>query len=577
MVIADYISTVKNSFGSNGGLWAGVGSIAGIFILIIWAASRSGLLSGTGGEGHAVRGMDYALTGLGWTGAQLWRALRASPRAAARLGRFSLKVYRGGDRLARDAAKTLNYYMGESTDIFAETLHQTSAAAATDEAAQIIGKLTNAEIDLDGKKREALEQRIRNLIASLVAVTETKQVDDATRKFVIDLGEQITTALIELTNSETFEIQIRKKSFSSVYELLKVVKIAETLARRVENKAKRDERKLLRFNDKEIKDLKDKLTEKAERSSKMIDTANKALGASEATRAAERLAEIDKKMIEENVVRLIQVLEQLHAMNKRMLGTINIIRRDISEALDGIKDVLQEWKALEDAESEVDKFAIRIKNAAQTARANLNSMKDGSVDEIIIKLTADSAIIFENMAQISRRISTIDNKQLLPLLVYVQRAMNLGYRAEEASRIANRYFAQLVKAQEQFSELVKTVDLSREAQTAFAQEIEIEEMEEKIASKQESVEQAAKSLFIRARNILERSRVVVVQHIDYLENNAAFTIETKNYVLNKLQTIMQGMHDIKVQLNADFKKRVEEYRQRLAQAQSQQTLERLAA
>jgi hypothetical protein len=264
-------------------------------------------------------------------------------------------------------------------------------------------------------------------------------------------------------------------------------------------------------------------------------------------------------------------------MNKMMLGTINKIRRDISDALQGIKNALNAWKQLERAEKEVNELGKRIRNAAMTARANIKTIGDEPVDDVIIRLAGNSAIIFNNMAEVSKRVLDIDNKMMLPVFEALRQAMTKAYRAEEASRIANRYFAQLTKAQEQFTELAKGANLSRDVDIAFAQEIKIEEMEQKIAAQEQSVQQTAKSIFIRALNVLNNSETAIVQHIDYLANNAELTNQTKAYVLNALQRIMTGMHEIKKQLNAEFQKQATEYQAKLVAAQSEQTLERLAA
>lgn len=559
-------------FSSNSNiLLGGFGILAFVVFLIFWGFRTSGYWSGTWRQGRAVRR-------LGWRGRLLWRGLKAGVKGSRNLAKLSWKVGKHGSRLVRDAAKTVSYYMKEEQEVAAETLHQTSAAAASLEIADIIMKLAKAEINEHEKKR-ILEQRIREFVASLVALSDSRQVDENTKRFAIKLGEQITEALIELTNSDAFTVDIRRKSFDAINSLLKVVNTAETLARRIEARAKRDERRLIKFNDREIKDLKKELRRRAEQAQKTIEIAREALITSElqGTAAAERLAAADKRAIEENVSTLIQVLGQLHAMNKRMLGTINKIKRDIADALEGIKDAIDAWKQLEKAEKEVNELGRRIKNAAMTARANIKTINDEPVDDVIIRLAGNSAIIFNNMAEVSKRVLEIDNKMMLPVLDSLRQAMVKAYRAEEASRIANRYFAQLTKAQEQFTELAKGANLSREVDVVFAQEIKIEEMEQKIAAQEQSVQQTAKSIFIRALNVLNNSETIIVQHIDYLANNAELTKQTKAYVLNALQRIMQGMHEIKKQLNAEFQKQAAEYQAKLAAAQSQQTLERLAA
>lgn len=568
---------ISSFFSSNGSiLLGGFGILVLVILLISWGLRSGSYWRGTRGGGQAIKALDYAALGFRTTGRGLLWALRGSVSRLNKLRKASLT--QKGVGLVRDAAKTVSYYMKEEQEVAAETLQQTSVGAGSLGIGGYILKLAKAEID-EIERKGFFEKKIKEFIVSLEALTESRQIDENTRRVAIKIGEESTEALIGLADNDAFIINIRKKTFAAIGNLLDVVKAAEKLAKRIENMAKRDERRLIKFNDREIKDLKKELNRRAEQARRTIETAREALSTSEmqGTAAAERLAAMDKRAIEENVSTLMQILGQLHDMNKRMLGTINKIRRDISEALEGIKDAIKAWRQLEKDEREVNELGRRIRNAALTARENIKAINETPVDDVIIRLSAESAVIFNNMAELSKRVFEIDNKMMLPAIVSMRQAMVKAYRAEEATRIANIYFAQLTKAQEQFTELARRANLSREVDVAFAQEIKIEEMEQSIAAKEHSMQQTVKSIFIRALNELASSETTIVQHIDYLANNIELTNQTKVYVLNALQRIMSGMHEIKKQLNAEFQKQAAVYQARLAEAQSEQSLERLAA
>lgn len=574
--LSNFSSYFSSHYWSIGLRVAGVGVIA--FIAIEVGAISRRTWYGTSKEKRAIKRLGYSL--LGYSGRALWWSLKKGVKGSAKLAKLSLKAGKKGGKLAQHAAKTVSYYMTEERDAQSVTLHETSAAAATFEMAEIIRKLANSEIK-DHEMKRALEQKIREFIASLVALTEAGHVDENTRKFVVQLGEQITSALIELTDSETIEIDIRKRSFSFLDEMLEVLNTAEKLAKRVESKAKSTERKLVRGTNKEISDLMTELTRNEKDEKRALDFHQKRMERWKeqygSTTDYEREVAENHRVKHENIKYLIQMLEQLNDANKRMIGTINKIRNDIMFTLISIQSAIKTQRKLKEAENEIDEFAKRIKNAAQTARYNLKSIGDGNVDEIIIKVAEDASIILESITQLSQMVWKVDTLTLSPLLDGLLDGIVKAYRAEEASRIANTYFSKIIKAQEEFGELVRKADLSKEVDATFVQEIDIERMEEQITSKQESIDQNAKTIFIRAINILERARSLIRQHIEFLTNIIRFTKETKNYVTGSLQKIMQGMHEIKIQLNEKFKEQANRFQTRLAEAQSQQNLERLAA
>lgn len=561
-----------------------IGVLVFIFILI-WMGIRNSQLSyGTAGEARAVRVLKYPWYALRWTGRKLWGTLKWGVRNSIQLSKFAYRVGKKGGKLGKDFGQYASRLIeGEKANISME-LHETATGAASVELGTIIGKLANAELN-EHAAMQSLEFRLRFLDNHLAGLLNIGEMDEATRKFVVGLGQQITSALIELANHENLELHQRKKSFGEVYRLLKIIKTAENLAWRIEKRAIANQKALSKYNKRELVDLKKYIDDTIKKENQKIRSAREAYrntaNADQVTKATLynqiRLAQQTAESVRQNAARLQQILEQLQQINWRMLNILRKIINDIKLALGLIAQALAKEKELLNAEKSIERNSAGIKGASKKAESNFKTIQKEMPEEIIIGLTRDAGSILNEVSEISKFIRDIDTKDLLPLMESLYNATSQAYRVEEASRVANSFYSRLMEANDRFYQLVAEADFSQEVKATFIQEIKIEEMERQIAAQEENVAQVSKNLFIRAGNFIKNSMGRLQQHIEYLSNNIILTEQTKNYTLDILNKIMENLHAYKTKVNNEFAQKAAEYQQRLQGVRFRESVAKLAA
>ena len=267
MAFLDYFSILSSIPSGLGSLpiWGIISGSLGLLLIIflIWyGISNKNLSSGTHSEKRSFKDLGFTTLGIGsLTGWGLYKLLRWGGRGSIKLGKLALKAGKNTVPLVRDAAKYVQKLTkGEELDI-EEVIHQTSAVASSNELATIIGKLGNSELNEDASKAW-LDLKIQRLDSQLSKLSNIENIDDQARNFVIEICHQVTSALIELANSEKLEVDVRKRAFKEVYRIVKVIKTAETLAKRIESKAISNQGSLSKFNHKEIIDLEKYLSNK---------------------------------------------------------------------------------------------------------------------------------------------------------------------------------------------------------------------------------------------------------------------------------------------------------------------------
>jgi len=244
---------------------------------------------------------------------------------------------------------------------------------------------------------------------------------------------------------------------------------------------------------------------------------------------------------------------QLDFMNSKALSTLRQIRDRLRETKKLIKEVYNLFEEVEPAEKDIKKESNRFSRGVTAAQNQISEMERESPEEILINLAGNGGVILESQIVLSKKILDVDEKYLLTLIGLVIDAMQRAYYAEEALRIGNEYFARLLKAHMGFEELVeKAINigvLQGSDANSLTQEIQIEKMEAEISKVEEKAAQNEKSLFIKAIHTTEEARKTLHGHIDYINNLIKYTEQTKNYFLDSLAKLMEGMHAIKGDCN----------------------------
>jgi hypothetical protein len=132
-------------------------------------------------------------------------------------------------------------------------------------------------------------------------------------------------------------------------------------------------------------------------------------------------------------------------------------------------------------------------------------------------------------------------------------------------------------ANERFTELVIEGDLGSDVKNTFAEQLQLQKMEEQIEAKEQPADQAAKSLFIRTMTMIKNSSGVIAAHVEYLPNIITLTDQTKEYVLNTLNGLMQTISRNKVRVDNNFSMKAAEYKRKLSEARFQQSMAKAAA
>lgn len=572
------------------------GTIAvAVFIFIFWyfAGNRS-LSYGSSEEKRRLKGLGtIALFGTYMTGRMIYRALRGGIKGSIWLGKQAIK---GGivatkyvkdgklKKLLRDSSVYISKLVkGEERNI-EEELHQASAAAASFQLGKVVESLVNSEIRED-QFMSATESRMQYFDGQLSSLTQMNDIDEEAKKFLQQAGSQLTASLVSLAEHEGLELNIRRKSFGEVYRLLKVVKFAENSARKIDSRAVRNQRTLSNYNQKELVDLQRYLEDQRKKSRESVRAAReayrKASSSDRETKVAlyqqVAMAQQAAAKTEQNVNKLQGILKQLIQANFRMLGALKKIRKDLKVVLQAISEAMSKEKSMQFSEKNLDKKGSSLEVAAKKANSDMRKIRDEEPEVIIINLTQDSSSILNGIAEIASDVKSIDEKEFVPLVERLLEAMDKAFQVEEFSRVANRYYSKLLKANEDFYRLVVEADLSTEVKASFSQELQIEEMEEKIASKEESVAEVTKSLFIRTRNLLQNSKGAIMQHVEYLSNFLMKHGRLKSYTLNILSALMQTITSHKVRVNAEFSARAQQYQENLSRVSNAARVAKFAA
>ncbi len=572
-------------FGTNSiAIFGGIGGIA-LILLLIWLASRNRSMSlGAYSEVHPLKGSGYITLGLGYSGVGLLRLLRSGIKGSIKLGKMGWKAGKKGGELAKDASKQVRALIKGEERNLEEELHQTSAAAASYELAREFEELSDVEIRIEQSKKEA-DLYLEELDDYLSSLSKFEDIDKHVRDYIVWVVNGMYKVNFRLVNYEELEVKIRRAHFEKTYQLLKVIKVAETLARRIEARAIVNEKSLNKFNNIEIVDLEKYLNNKIREENDKIKAARQAYNVStNADRETRtvlynqiKLAQESAKKIKENIERLIEILNQLKTITWRMLNTLRKIRNDIKEVTKVVSESISVYKKLESAEKDIEKMSKALRLSSKKATANFESIQQKTTEEIIINLTSDISLIFTYLIRISEKIQNTDEKILIPFLQNLQNAMQNAYKVEEASRIAHSFYAKLMNANQQFYQLVIESDLSQEVKDTFTAEIQIEKMEEQIAERQKSVAQAAKSLFIKTMNTIQNTISKIAIFLETNKIQIQQTVALKDNTLNFLEALMEKLVRHKVRANSQFAQEAEEYKRQLQQLRSTENLVKLAA
>ncbi len=581
MTILDSISGI---FSSN---FASIGSvlIVGVvaFVAIEIGARNRNLTYGGWGERRAIRNLGY--TALGFATARwMYRGLRRGIKGTVRIGRYAKVMAKQGIGAANASAKATYALVKEEQFNVSEEMHQAAVAASSYEFAHLIKNFSKYEFH-DHEAMKGLEYQINAFVGDLQNFSSLSEVDVQAKKYIKDsVGKGITTELLKLGENEKFEVNHRRKTFNEAAKLLKVAEEAENRARIIEQRAKAQEKKLEKLGKREFQALEKQLEKKGEE----IKKAQKSSPGSLEPQSAAALAQarslwLDISMrIKRNIETLRSAHAQLLDLDKRMIGTINMIRQDVMTATIELQKVKDMMKSVQKSEKEIDAEDKRLKRGTESAELHFNSLEYETPEEILINVAGDSAVILDLISGISIKIINVDEQKLIPLIDILDNALRTAYKAEEAARIGFEYYMRILAAHREFDELVKQAvegaSLNGEIniQSLMDQE-ELQEMSEKIAKIEMDVAQAEKSLFIKAIKTLEEARLIIHGHIGFLRNLVDYTIGTKSFLLKALTKAMEGMHMVKVGISQKFEKTAQIYQKRLEEAHRTQTIERLAA
>jgi len=583
MAILETFSLFLSPIGVTIGGFAIGGVVIGVLIYI--SVRNQNLRYGSWGERRILRGLGF--TAVGFTTARaLYRTLKWGIRNSISLSRSAKGIVKRTTGLARKIAKS-TYDLVKNEEFNVELMnHEAVAAAATYEFSDLIRKFSNAEIRED-QVILGLDQKINALISDLTNFSSLQKIDEEARKFVLGIGREVNEELIKLSENEKFQLLFRKKMILHGKRLIINIKLAEKEVMILQRRAYRNYKALKRNDNRSFRKIIVRILTKQKEliEAQSQSPVNIALNIDSTTA---NMVENAKKL-EEDLIEKIQanlhILKAAHAqldfMNSKALSTLRQIRDRLRESKKVIKEVYNLFEEVEPAEKDIKKESNRFSRGVTAAQNQISEMERESPEEILINLAGNGGVILESQIVLSKKILDVDEKYLLTLIGLVIDAMQRAYYAEEALRIGNEYFARLLKAHMGFEELVeKAINigvLQGSDANSLTQEIQIEKMEAEISKVEEKAAQNEKSLFIKAIHTTEEARKTLHGHIDYINNLIKYTEQTKNYFLDSLAKLMEGMHAIKVGLNNDFRKNAQIYQKRMADARTTQTIEKLAA
>lgn len=577
--ISSFFGSASSVFSSVNFGYVGMGLVVIALIVMIWIASRS---SNTPPwrEMWPLRNMgNFGAGGHLVSGRQMAKRLRAGAKMSFALaGQAGIAVSK--TKLGKLVGNTVKDLFREEGFAISEEARLMNEAAASWNAAKLVEKLTNGEIK-DHEYRIALDARIKQYIIELYSMAENVGVNglsEQTKKFVLEIGEQLTTALVQLANSEKFEVQIRRQAFDATRKWLDICETSSKRAATVEARARRWEKRLTRLFRRQIralaKALKQKLKDSERRASELEATLRKGAG----TRFSMRQAIAKYEMTKSNVTMLTGFLEQLGQQSSRMVRTFNRVITDLGQAQQLFSAAHKLSNQMEKLEREVDDEGEKLKKYASTIQLRFPTMHDRPVDDIVLQLTADCAAVFESIIKMLNKISSIDGNILLSEVGTVQNAVEVSFKAEEATRIAEAYFQRMIESYGSLQKLVKSSDLAEQISAESLQyEINLDEMEEKIARGEETLAEDVKGFFIKTRNTLQDSKTAIERHIEILATLIELTTGTKKFILDSLERIITNLNQVKIAMNQEFQQAAAAFQEKFAQARSAQTLERIAA
>lgn len=584
--IRDYLGNYIN-FGSlnfSTRMIVSVGSGIIVFVILFWILVRRASTDYIPmSEKRALRGLGSTpLDVEGHTGRSVLRTFRRGLSGSAMLAGLALKAGKRGGKLVRDSSRYVQKLIKGEEENIAIAAHEASSAAASLDLSSVIRKFADSELREHDAMQE-IGEFIRAWDDRLGSITDAKQIDEEGRVLAVEAGSQITSSLVLLARHKSFEISLRKKTFNDVGNNLRVISVAESHAKKIESMAIRNQRSLGRYTQKRSLDIETDIKKKVSEAEKKLREAEAAYASTDdretqiALYKQIALEQQNIAQVKSNAQKLLEMSQLLRMINWRALKAFTKIRKDIKNALSLVQDAMSKESALIAQERSIGQNSSSIREASKSAEENLKMLSKESPETIIIGLTRDCGLIMAALAEISKQMSEVDKNQLMPLLESLSNAMQVAYRVEEASRVANAFYVKLIKANEDFLMLVANADFSGEIKENFVHELEIEKMEEKIANAEQSVSSASKSLFIKANHILQSSMTAVVQHIEYLNNNVQLMTQTKSYTLGVLKSIMEKLLEHKFRVNSDISEEIKKSRQGLQEAEMASTVIKTAA
>ena len=568
-IFSSSLGYLSSSFGSNSKIAATVIGIVILIFISYFLVSRGGSRFGSWRTRWPLRHLGYGPVDVeGHTSRGILRSLTTAIKESINAGRLARKAGKQSGKMGKDAGNSTSALIAGEESVLEVTLHQASVAAGSQELVAVIQKPVNAGLKDDEAKRR-IEEKLRSFEAEMADISNVSEIDERARNFIAARGMQMTSSFIELANNEDLELNIRKNSFAEAYDLLEVEKEAEQFAQTTANRAIKKQAKLKKFTEVDARDLETFLKGEEEKAQEKIKILMEAYRkAADANEKNTIMGQINLSLavanqIKQNIKILLQILEQLKGANIRMLQALENAYSDIRNALELINMAIAKVEELRAAEKNIDRQASALKSATRNAEADFKAIQNKNPEDIILTLTTDTANIMNSLINISKSVLEVDTNDLMGFMKTLLSAMQWAYKAEETERLANNFYEKLLRANEEFFRLVSEADLSKEVKDTFTQEYQLEAMEEKIALREEGVEQAVKPIFISAITTIKNSIGMISQHIDYLNNNINFMEEIKNYTFDVLTSVMSTLTARKMEFGGKFADEARRYQEKL--------------
>ncbi|MBI1936130.1 hypothetical protein HYS31_06840 [Candidatus Woesearchaeota archaeon] len=343
---------------------------------------------------------------------------------------------------------------------------------------------------------------------------------------------------------------------------------AEKLAKRIESRAISAEKSLMKFSQKEAKGLKEYLDNAVKIGYENVKTARKAYKDSNNEDRETKVslykqigqAQQTAKIVEDNAKIAAKSLYNLQIIIWRMLPVMRKIRKDARNVVSFTKDSARIYKKIEHAQKMIGINCKFLKASSRLAEMSYKSINAGKVppEEMLIKLVQDMGSAYSARMRICDEIINADELFVLPFLQSLQNALREAYKAEEASRLANDFYEKLMKAAEELSEMIVESDFPKPVKDTFAQELQIERLEEQIAQREGQAAQAVKGLFIKAANALQSSAQRMLQNIQITKELIAKSKETKDQFLYIFGQLMRKLNEHKVMASRNLAAKAQE-------------------